>query len=200
MNFARDHNLRLVVKGGGHSYQGTSSSADSLLVWTRAMDDVLLHDAFAPQGCSGLLSPQPAVTVGAGAIWGRVYDAVTTRAGRYVQGGGCTTVGVAGLIQSGGFCSFSKRYGLAAAGLLEAEIVTADGRAMSALATISDQPASYLAESDYFERDWQQSFWGANYSKLTSVKKRYDPDGLFFVHHGVGSGDWSADGFTRITT
>jgi FAD/FMN-containing dehydrogenase len=44
-----------------------------------------------------------------------------------VQGGGCTTVGVAGLIQSGGFGSFSKRYGLAAAGLLEAEIVTADG-------------------------------------------------------------------------
>ena len=56
-----------------------------------------------------------------------VYDAVTTRAGRYVQGGGCTTVGVAGLIQSGGFGSFSKNYGTAAGSLLEAEIVTADG-------------------------------------------------------------------------
>ena len=44
-----------------------------------------------------------------------------------MQGGGCTTVGVAGLIQSGGFGSFSKRYGLAAASLLEAEVVTADG-------------------------------------------------------------------------
>ena len=52
---------------------------------------------------------------------------MTTRGGRYVQGGGCTTVGVAGLVQSGGFGSFSKRYGLAAAGLLEAEVVTADG-------------------------------------------------------------------------
>ena len=50
------------------------------------------------------------------------------RGNRYVQGGGCTTVGVAGLIQSGGFGSFSKNYGTAAAGLLEAEIVTADGR------------------------------------------------------------------------
>jgi hypothetical protein len=29
------------------------------------------------------------------------------------------------------------------------------------------------------------------------VKEHYDPDGLFFVHHGVGSEDWSADGFTR---
>ena len=37
------------------------------------------------------------------------------------------TVGVAGLIQSGGFGSFSKRYGMAAASLLEAEVVTADG-------------------------------------------------------------------------
>ena len=35
VNFARENNLRLVVKGGGHSYQGTSNSADSLLIWTR---------------------------------------------------------------------------------------------------------------------------------------------------------------------
>jgi FAD/FMN-containing dehydrogenase len=56
------------------------------------------------------------------------YDAVTTKAHRYVQGGGCATVGVAGLIQSGGFGSFSKNYGTAAAGPLEAEIVTADGQ------------------------------------------------------------------------
>ena len=67
------------------------------------------------------------MSVGAGCVWMHVYDAVTTKGGRYVQGGGCGTVGVAGLIQSGGFGSFSKRYGLAAAGLLEAEVVTADG-------------------------------------------------------------------------
>jgi FAD/FMN-containing dehydrogenase len=60
-------------------------------------------------------------------MWIDAYDAVTTRGGRYVQGGGCTTVGVAGLVQSGGFSNFSKAYGTAAAGLLEAEIVTADG-------------------------------------------------------------------------
>src|SRR4029434_2521977 len=55
------------------------------------------------------------------------YHAVVTEGGRYVQGGGCATVGVAGLIQSGGFGSFSKRYGMAAASLLQAEVVTADG-------------------------------------------------------------------------
>jgi len=127
VNFARENNLRLAVKGGGHSYQGTSNSADSLLIWTRAMNGIVLHDAFVAQSCEGKQVPQPAVTVGAGAIWKHTYDAVTTKAGRYVQGGGCTTVGVVGLIQSGGFGSFSKNYGLAAAGLLEAEIVTADG-------------------------------------------------------------------------
>jgi FAD/FMN-containing dehydrogenase len=128
VNFARDHNLRLVVKGTGHSYQGTSNAADSLLIWTRAMNEVTLHDAFVPRGCEGKLPPVPAVTAGAGAMWIDLYAAVTSGAGRYVQGGGCTTVGVAGLVQSGGFSSFSKGFGTAASGLLEAEVVTADGK------------------------------------------------------------------------
>ena len=125
VDFARRHKLRLVVKGGGHSYQGTSNAPDLLLVWTRAMDDIVMHDAFVAQGCNE--APQPAVSLGAGCIWLQAYSAAA-RAGRYVQGGGCMTVGVAGLIQSGGFGSFSKRFGLAAAGLIEAEIVTADGK------------------------------------------------------------------------
>ena len=128
VNFARENRLRLVVKGGGHSYQGTSDAAGSLLIWTRAINDIVLQDAFVGQGCEGKQAPHPAVTVGAGCVWMHVYDAVTTKAGRYVQGGGCATVGVAGLIQSGGFGSFSKNYGTAAGGLLEAEVVTADGQ------------------------------------------------------------------------
>jgi FAD/FMN-containing dehydrogenase len=127
VNFARENNLRLVVKGGAHSYQGQSNAADSLLVWTRKMKAVVVNDAFVGAGCAGLYEPKPAVTLGAGLIWGQAYNAVTTEGGRYVQGGGCMTVGVAGLIQGGGFGSFSKRYGMAAASLLEAEIVTADG-------------------------------------------------------------------------
>jgi FAD/FMN-containing dehydrogenase len=125
VNFARRHNLRLVVKGGGHSYQGGSNAPDSLLIWTRAMRDVTVHDTFTPQESPG--PGAPAVSIGAGAMWIDAYDAVTTKAGRYVQGGGCATVGVAGLTLGGGFGSFSKRYGLAAASLIEAEIVTADG-------------------------------------------------------------------------
>jgi hypothetical protein len=127
VNFARDNNLRLVVKGTGHSYLGTSSAPDSLLVWTRGMNAVTLHDSFVGHGCEGKVAPVPAVTAEAGAVWIDLYTAVTTNAGRYVQGGGCTDVGVAGLVQSGGFGSFSRGFGTAASGLLEAEIVTADG-------------------------------------------------------------------------
>jgi FAD/FMN-containing dehydrogenase len=128
VNFARNNDLRLVIKGGGHSYQGTSNAPDSLLIWTRHMNDIAMHTAFVPQGCENTLQPQPAVTVGAGTIGMQAYDAVTTKGGKYVQGGGCTTVGLGGLIQSGGFGSFSKHYGLAAGSLLEAEVVTADGK------------------------------------------------------------------------
>ena len=127
VNFARANNLRLVVKGGGHSYQGTSNAADSLLIWTRHMNAIVLHDAFIGAGCAGKADPQPAVSIEPGAIWGQAYDAVTTKGGRYVQGGGCLTVGVAGIILGGGFGNFSKAYGTAAASLLEAEVVTADG-------------------------------------------------------------------------
>jgi FAD/FMN-containing dehydrogenase len=125
VRFAAAHRLRLVVKGGGHSYMGGSNAPDSLLVWTRAMNAIEVHDAFVPRGSNA--APAQAVSVGAGCVWLHVYDAVTTQKGRYVQGGGCTTVGVAGLVQGGGFGSFSKGFGLAAASLLEAEIVTADG-------------------------------------------------------------------------
>ncbi|MBV8417236.1 MAG: FAD-dependent oxidoreductase, partial [Verrucomicrobia bacterium] len=125
--FAREHRLRLVIKGGGHSYQGTSNASDSLLIWTRNMNRITVHEMFVCSGCEDQATATPAVTVEAGVIWGQVYDAVVSKAGRYVQGGGCLTVGVAGLVQSGGFGSFSKAYGLACGSLLEAEIVTADG-------------------------------------------------------------------------
>lgn len=127
VNFAREKNLRLVVKGGAHSYLGQSNAPDSLMIWTKHMDAIALHDDFVPQGCEGKIKSQSAVSVGSGAKFIQLYDFVTTRHGRYVQGGGCTSVGVGGHVQTGGFGSFSKYGGLVAASLLEAEIVTADG-------------------------------------------------------------------------
>jgi len=70
--------------------------------------------------------------------------------------------------------------------------------AMGELRKLVPDGGSYVSESNFFERDWQRSFWGANYPRLQAVKAKYDPDGVFFVHHGVGSEDWIDDGFTRI--
>ncbi|WP_308467300.1 FAD-dependent oxidoreductase [Rathayibacter soli] len=322
VNFASEHALRLVIRGGGHSYQGTSCAPDSLLIWTRRMNALTTHDAFVGAGCDGAADSVPAVSLGAGCLWGPTYDTVTRQHGRYVQGGGCLTVGVAGLIQSGGFGSFSKRYGTAAGSLLEAEVVTADGaihvvnacqdpelfwglkgggggslgvvtrvtlqthglpehfgHVSASIAADSDQTfraliarvvdfyadnlfnehwgeqlhvvpdrsvvvsmaqaglddatvhgiwdpffaevrlngeaidaamaevyrlvpkqdaGAYVSESNYFDTDWRHSYWGSNYARLQAVKKTYDPQGLFFVHNGVGSEQWSADGFTRL--
>jgi hypothetical protein len=69
---------------------------------------------------------------------------------------------------------------------------------MDELLKVVTEAGSYVSESNFFEHSWQQSFWGSNYRRLAAVKKKYDPAGLFFVHHGVGSEEWSADGFTRL--
>ena len=69
------------------------------------------------------------------------------------------------------------------------------GNAISELRQVVPVAASYVSESNFFEKDWQHSYWGTNYPRLLAIKRQYDPDGLFFVHHGVGSEGWSGDGF-----
>jgi FAD/FMN-containing dehydrogenase len=69
-------------------------------------------------------------------------------------------------------------------------------RAMDEIQRVAPNGGAYVSESDFFQADWQRAFWGEHYDRLLSVKQRYDPRGLFFVHHGPGSERWSADGFT----
>ena len=71
--------------------------------------------------------------------------------------------------------------------------------AMAEMRKLAPGGGSYVAESDYFKGDWRNAHWGLNYPRLLAVKEKYDPDGLFYVHHGVGSEGWSADGFTKLT-
>jgi len=79
-----------------------------------------------------------------------------------------------------------------------------DARAIDAatleLKKVAPEPASYLSESNFFNEHWQQAYFGGHYPRLRAIKKQYDPAGLFFVHHGVGGEEWSADGFTRVTS
>ncbi|MGL4237512.1 BBE domain-containing protein, partial [Tabrizicola sp.] len=70
-------------------------------------------------------------------------------------------------------------------------------RAYTELRGFVVSPGSYVAESDYFTHNWQEAFWGGNYPRLADIKRRYDPDGLFFMRHGPGSEAWSDDGFSR---
>ena len=69
---------------------------------------------------------------------------------------------------------------------------------MNELRVIAPNGGAYVSESNYFEKNFQQSYWGANYPRLLEIKKKYDPNGLFIVHNGVGSEEWSRDGFTKL--
>ena len=129
VNFARDNRIRLAVKGTGHDYLGRSNAADSLLVWTHHMRDVTYHPDFRPAGAPRDTPQLPAISAAAGARWLEVYQTATSN-DVYVQGGGCTSVGACGgFTLGGGFGNFSKRFGSGAGGVLEMEVVTADGQA-----------------------------------------------------------------------
>lgn len=163
VDFARSHHLRLVVKGGAHSYLGQSCAPDSLLVWTHGFDGVALHDAFVPRGAPLGTAPVEAVSVEAGASWLQVFDRVVVRAKRYVQGGGCTSVGVAGHLQTGGFGSYSKRFGMSAAGIIELELVTSDGQIRT---------VNRFQDADLF---WAWKGAGAAFGIATRVTLRTPP-------------------------
>ena len=70
-------------------------------------------------------------------------------------------------------------------------------KCVNELRAIVPDDGAYVSESNFFQENWQQAYWGSNHARLASVKKKYDPTGLFFVHNGVGSEEWSEDGFVR---
>jgi FAD/FMN-containing dehydrogenase len=132
VDFAREHGAGLVIKGTGHDYLGRSCAPGSLMIWTHRMREVTVHDRFVPAGSPAGVAGVPAITVGAGTRWLEAYQALLPH-GRYVQGGGCVTVGAAGgFTQGGGFGSLSRRYGTAAGNMLEAEVVLASGEIVTA--------------------------------------------------------------------
>ena len=136
VDFAREHGAGLVVKGTGHDYLGRSCAPGSLMIWTHRMREVTVHDAFVPAGSPDGTAGVPAITVGAGTRWLEAHQALPPY-DRHVQGGGCLSVGAAGgFTQGGGFGIWSRRYGIAAGSMLEAEVVLASGEIVTANAAL----------------------------------------------------------------
>ncbi|RJE24366.1 FAD binding domain protein [Aspergillus sclerotialis] len=60
-----------------------------------------------------------------------------------------------------------------------------------ALRQLAPDTGAYVNEANPNEPDWQWSFWGPNYPRLQAIKQKYDPDGLFWCLHCVGSEAWT---------
>jgi hypothetical protein len=67
-----------------------------------------------------------------------------------------------------------------------------------ALKKFSPDGGAYLNEANSVQRGWQHSFYGGNYERLKSIKKKYDPVDLLYAVTAVGSEAWEATGDQRL--
>lgn len=121
IQFAEEHNIRLVIRNTGHDYNGKSTGAGSIGIWTHHLKDIKIVDYSSPHYTG------KAIKVGAGVQGFEAYDAANA-SGLAVVGGECPTVGLAGgYTQGGGHSALSSKYGLAADQTLEFEVVDGTG-------------------------------------------------------------------------
>ncbi|RDA92316.1 hypothetical protein CP533_3265 [Ophiocordyceps camponoti-saundersi (nom. inval.)] len=129
VNFARNLGLRIVVKNTGHDYQGRSSGAGALSIWTHNLQQLRHMPDFVLGGFAG-----QALHVGAGVQTRAIAEAAEEH-GASVVGGMCASVGYAGgYFAGGGHSPLSGLFGLAADHVLAINVVTPDGRFTTATA------------------------------------------------------------------
>lgn len=117
LHLAKEHDLTLTVRAGGHSMAGLSTARGGLLLDLRDMDSVL-----ADPGTRR-------VSIGGGARWGQVARALAPL-GLALTAGDTAGVGVGGLTLGGGIGWMVRHFGLAVDSLVGAQVVTADGRTL----------------------------------------------------------------------
>jgi FAD/FMN-containing dehydrogenase len=151
--FARDTGLDLSVRSGGHDSLGRSTNDGGLVIDLRSIADIAVDGDL--------------VTIGGGARWGDVATALAPH-GLAISSGDTKTVGVGGLTLGGGVGWFVRLWGLAIDSLVDAEVVLADGRVVTASAT---------SEPDLF---WAIRGGGGNFGVVTRFTFRAHalPDGV----------------------
>lgn len=147
VNLARERKLPLAIRCGGHSVAGKGVCDDGVLIDLSGMKGV--H-----------VDPKARVArANAGVLWGE-FDRETQLFGLATAGGRMTTTGVGGFTLGGGYAWISGKHGLACDNLISAEVVTADGRVVT---------ASEDENSDLF---WGLRGGGGNFGVVTSYEFR----------------------------
>ncbi len=150
VNFARENDVLLAVRGGGHNGGGLGVADDGLVVDLAGIRGVRVD----PE--------ERTVRVGGGCTWGEV-DHATHAFGLAVPTGIISTTGVGGLTLGGGHGYLTRRFGLTIDNLLEADVVLADG---------SFVKASEERNEDLF---WALRGGGGNFGVVTSFLFRGNP-------------------------
>jgi hypothetical protein len=156
VNFGRDHDLKIAIRGGGHNGPGLASVDDGLVIDLSTMTGVRV-DPMARTA-----------RVAAGCTQGDV-DHATGAFGLAVPAGIISTTGIAGLTLSGGHGYLSRKYGLTIDNLLEADVVLADGSFVT---------ASQDQNADLF---WALRGGGGNFGVVTSFLFRLHPVSTVFA-------------------
>ncbi|KAF1808813.1 FAD-binding domain-containing protein [Eremomyces bilateralis CBS 781.70] len=134
INFARERNIRLVVKGTGHDFRGRTVAPDSLSIWTRHLRGIQVRETFEietdRQPCKQC-SYGPVVTFASGEDHSSVFAEVNKH-GFMLNVGAAGSVGEGGYTTGGGHSVLSFQTGLAVDNVIQARIVTPDGKIVTA--------------------------------------------------------------------